>query len=590
MSLRTFHWESLLYGALLMCLSLPAFASFQVVAASATPNAISQGQAVTLSAAVQSSAYAPGMIVGLELFSASGVSVSQSFYKAQTFGAGQIAHYNWKYSVPAAAAAGEYTLKVAVLTSDWSTVYWDNSATAFSISASGGSGGGGAAVNGVCGAVNGQSLTTAPTSNLCSAGTTSAVSGSGPWTWSCAGTGGGTTASCSASLAAATGPQGAVPVGLPSTLFVGLSAGMGVQQTWVKSSGIPWAMCYQYISSGVLPSQSWVTAWGTDFAYNYAVAAHAAGCVPELTYYQIVPTGGEGQQAEAATLSNATLMADYYKDFTALMKQLHTYGSTAVVHVEPDMFGFLEQLNGNPAAIAASVASSGNADVAGYPNTLAGFGQALLHLRDLYAPNVIMAAHVSTWMWGLSTSASVDVTTYAKSDAAFMTGLGKWDLFFTDVSDRDAGYYQVVEGDPSHWWDTNNVKFPNFNRFNTWAKAFTTAAHTRLVIWQIPIGNTIMDTSNNTNFHYQDNREQYWLENYPTNQAMSALEQAGVIGLLFGAGNSGTTQYYDAAGDGITNPAPINGNTRVSTVSDDDGGLLRSNVGAYYRSGAVPLK
>ena len=54
------------------------------------------------------------------------------------------------------------------------------------------------AVNGACGSSNGGSASSAPTANLCSAGTASTVSGSGPWTWTCAGSGGGTTASCSA--------------------------------------------------------------------------------------------------------------------------------------------------------------------------------------------------------------------------------------------------------------------------------------------------------------------------------------------------------------------------------------------------------
>ena len=52
-------------------------------------------------------------------------------------------------------------------------------------------------VNGACGSDNGLTLGAAPT-NLCSAGTVSAVAGNGPWTWSCQGSGGGTTASCSA--------------------------------------------------------------------------------------------------------------------------------------------------------------------------------------------------------------------------------------------------------------------------------------------------------------------------------------------------------------------------------------------------------
>ena len=54
--------------------------------------------------------------------------------------------------------------------------------------------------DGVCGADNGQVLA-APPVNLCSAGTASAVTGSGPWNWSCAGTNAGATAQCSAQKA-----------------------------------------------------------------------------------------------------------------------------------------------------------------------------------------------------------------------------------------------------------------------------------------------------------------------------------------------------------------------------------------------------
>ena len=53
--------------------------------------------------------------------------------------------------------------------------------------------------DGVCGPTNGQTLGTyAPTSGLCSQGTPSDVEGTGPWTWTCAGTDGGKTSSCSA--------------------------------------------------------------------------------------------------------------------------------------------------------------------------------------------------------------------------------------------------------------------------------------------------------------------------------------------------------------------------------------------------------
>jgi len=55
-----------------------------------------------------------------------------------------------------------------------------------------------AAVSGSCGSANGAYYTIAPTSGLCSYGTASAVSGSGPWAWTCSGTNGGATVNCSA--------------------------------------------------------------------------------------------------------------------------------------------------------------------------------------------------------------------------------------------------------------------------------------------------------------------------------------------------------------------------------------------------------
>ena len=59
-------------------------------------------------------------------------------------------------------------------------------------------------VNGACGSSNGTTFPVAPTANLCSAGTASVVAGSGPWTWSCNGSDGGSTANCSATFGTGT--------------------------------------------------------------------------------------------------------------------------------------------------------------------------------------------------------------------------------------------------------------------------------------------------------------------------------------------------------------------------------------------------
>ena len=53
-------------------------------------------------------------------------------------------------------------------------------------------------LNDLCGSSNNVAVNSAPTTNLCSAGTASAVSGSGPWRWNCIGSDGTTRAQCSA--------------------------------------------------------------------------------------------------------------------------------------------------------------------------------------------------------------------------------------------------------------------------------------------------------------------------------------------------------------------------------------------------------
>lgn len=53
-------------------------------------------------------------------------------------------------------------------------------------------------VNGNCGSSDGKTVSSKPTSGLCSSGVATAVSGSGPWAWSCAGENGGSTDTCNA--------------------------------------------------------------------------------------------------------------------------------------------------------------------------------------------------------------------------------------------------------------------------------------------------------------------------------------------------------------------------------------------------------
>jgi hypothetical protein len=415
------------------------------------------------------------------------------------------------------------------------------------------------------------------------------------------------------------------PAGLPAHLGIGLSAhpdNTGIYG-WMPNSGIPFDYAYQYLAGGANTGNGWA-AWNTSgqFPLWYAQGAASHNYIPVFPYYQLLqsngPCNGCGEaQRDLANLNAPATTGAYFSDFTLLMKRLGNktwdniagFGKTAVVHVEPDLSGYAEQAvsnnggacygfctgQGNDASLLrASVASSGVADVAAYANTYRGFTLALMHLRDVYAPNVLLAFHVSNWATlqdiGSSTDTSLDAAALGRQAGTFATsaGAGSYDLVFNDVADRDAGYYKYVYGSTNSFWDRQNVKLPNFVRWEQYLGAVTATVNRPAMVWQIPLGNQWFATENNTDGHYQDNRAEYFFSH------MSELQQAGVIGLLFGAGNGGSTVNNDGKADGITNPASFctaDGvgtgqicNNHASTVSDDDGGYLRMAATNYYKA------
>jgi hypothetical protein len=173
---------------------------------------------------------------------------------------------------------------------------------------------------------------------------------------------------------------------------------------------------------------------------------------------------------------------------------------------------------------------------------------------------------------------------YAAQSAAFYLALhARFDVSFEDFSDRDAGFYAKVNGNPNTWFTP-----ADFHRHLLYAQTFVQLAGVRMVAWQIPLGNTVMRAMDNTWDHFQDNRVQWLLG--PSGRAhLRAYVAAGFVGFLFGRGADGATCACDAANDGVTNPAPINGNVRASLSADDDGGYFKAQARAYYRDGALSL-
>ena len=402
-----------------------------------------------------------------------------------------------------------------------------------------------------------------------------------------------------------------LPPGLPPTFWMGLANGPA-DLGWMTDSGVPWNMRYQYLAGGVNSGNGWATWWpgNGNFARDYLDNSGSNGYLPVFTYYQLLqslPHQGAGEaEQDFNNLNNPTTMAAYFADFALLLQRCAAYGQSVLIHVEPDLWGFMQwqvrQGSNNAADIPAAVARSGYPGVAGYPDTVQGFAWALLHLRDTLAPNALLAIHASHWGGagpdiGISHEPTLDAAALGQAAGHFLgtagiftnpPGLSHWDLVFADPSDRDADWFRLVGNDGgTHWWDLTDTTFPNFARYRSWVGALNGSTGLRVVLWQVPIGNTQMRSENNTTGHYQDNRTIYFLDG--TAPHLPEWINAGVIGILWGSGLPGCSTNTDAQNDGITNPAPINGNTGTATVADDDGGYLRTQATAYYSRGALPL-
>jgi hypothetical protein len=312
----------------------------------------------------------------------------------------------------------------------------------------------------------------------------------------------------------------ALPAAWPHHLVLGLGDPPGDAQRLHARTHLD--ARYQYLAGGVNTGHGWTT-WnpGGSFASMYVRESLAARMIPVLTYYQLLqsrPAAGSSEQArDLSNLRNRATMRAYWADFTLLLRRVDqaAAGRLVVIHVEPDLWGYLEQARATALA--------------------RGFAMRLIALRDRYAPHVLLAWHLSVWGTG-------EDPTYSKPSLAHMYALAAvsakfydslhahFDLVFSDVTDRDAGFYRHVEGNPRTWWGP-----AAFARENRYLAGFAARTREPVVLWQLPLGNTRL---NDTWQRYRDNRVQWWLGN---RGHLQATRDAGVVGLLFGGGAPGTT-------------------------------------------------
>jgi hypothetical protein len=375
-----------------------------------------------------------------------------------------------------------------------------------------------------------------------------------------------------------------LPARWPHTLQLGMTDSPGGAAALRRSA--PFGFRYQYLAGGVNTRDGWST-WNPDgsFVTRYDQESWAAGEIPVFSYYMLLqsrPAGGDEMQTDLAHLRDPQVMSAYWADVRLLFQRAKG-AKTVVVHVEPDLWGYIEQ-----AATGDDASTVPAAVPDGLPQTAAGFAQEWVRLRNELAPNVVLAYHMSGWGTKhdivYEKPPNATVRAYAARSAAFYRSLhATFDVSFEDFSDRDAGYYEKVEHNPKTWFEP-----ADFARHLLYAQTFVRLTGIRMVAWQIPLGNTVMRAENDTNDHYQDNRVQ-WLLGAGSRARLKRYVAAGFAGFLFGRGADGNTCACDAAKDGTTNPPPIDGNTRASISADDDGGYFRAQAKAYYAAGALAL-
>src|ERR1700724_4075593 len=141
-----------------------------------------------------------------------------------------------------------------------------------------------------------------------------------------------------------------LPPGWPNQLQVGMADGPGGAAAMKFTA--PFGFRYQYLAGGANTGNGWAT-WNAngDFAKFYIQDSAANGIIPVFTYYMLLqstPGGGTESNAVFTNLNNTATMTAYFNDLKLLFQKAGAFpGQKVVLHVEPDLWVYLEQRSTN---------------------------------------------------------------------------------------------------------------------------------------------------------------------------------------------------------------------------------------------------
>lgn len=388
--------------------------------------------------------------------------------------------------------------------------------------------------------------------------------------------------------------QGILAERLLQHFSIGVEAPADWHRETQQKNGCRFATNMQYLSGGtdgVTPNNRWL--WtGTESQLDQA---EQAGIVCWFTWYMLAqskPAEYKPGPAEAAPRNarDAVCMKAYWLAFKELMTRCGArQGGAIVVQIEPDEWGHLLMPNAMDPTLAGVVlvGSSGVPELAGLPDTVAGWAAGFRTLRDRYAPRVLLCANPSAWRRDGEMSGEGWAKVF---QTCGVTPAGGWDLFVAQLHDWDHGLKS--SGANAKWPPYAEADVVTYHRtwsaMCQWIKALHDGTGMWCALWQLPVGNAAYATCDGSEGHGMDGIAEALLEGYPRNDLAARMAASGCCLWIFSHGGGGASAW-DARQDGVTNPMPAKGSRGlVSTVADDDGGYLRFRAAEYFK-GPVPI-
>jgi hypothetical protein len=377
-----------------------------------------------------------------------------------------------------------------------------------------------------------------------------------------------TTFPAHAQTAAGCAASGVLPSAFPSRMLIGINSG-SPDDTWPKTSGTKWDVQWMYLTGQAGNN------WYNDFTYGPADGSwiddafstiDGNGFIPGFHLYNIGSGHAGGDPGLLTEIQTVSFMTEYFKEFKVFMQKAKSFGKPVVLVLEGDSFGFLANMTSNNPNTMAAVASTGMAELAGLPNTIAGLGMGYLAIRkSVGAYNVAMGPDTPYY------AANGDIMNFPPADTDNMAPhvAFAWSFFgsfvgpnatgdrfdFTascpDASDCAAYTDGRPCWDPS---DTASVNTPSINRYLQWLSLFNKTSGVNWMLHQVPLGNSQhrdVPFDGTARSGYQDNKAEYLFQvESPASttirdQHMTNFANAGVIGILFGSSDDGDTPATD---------------------------------------------